>query len=168
MHPVLFWLLTGLSLAVFAPCVLMPIWRDLQHTQAYEHELAQVIAYLEQQIERNEAHMQALRTDPLVNERYARRDLNQRVEGERLIPFDAESLSSVEIYLRGPLVPMADDLSTVKTERSVWLDEAEVWLPAWVYSDAFRTSPQREILLIMSAGLLIAAFVLFPARPRAP
>ena len=38
-HPIMFWVLTGLALLIFAPCVLVPLWFEKEQLRAYEQSL---------------------------------------------------------------------------------------------------------------------------------
>ncbi len=160
-HPIMFWALTCLSVAMFAPCVLMPAWRQALEIWEYERDLEAVVAGFEARIRRNEARIQALRSDPLVMERIVRRELNRTIPGEELIRWDPETLNSVRVHLGAAILPPTGPQAP-PPPTPTWLRQAGRWLPGWMFADIFVTSPYRQLILGMSGALLLAAFLLYP------
>jgi len=159
-HPIMFWALTCLAVAMFAPCVLMPAWRQAREIWEYERELEAVVAGFEARIRRNEARIQALRSDPLVMERIVRRELNRTIPGEELIRWDPDTLDSVRVHLGAAMRGEAG--AKTPPPAPAWLQKAGRWLPGWMYADIFVTPPYRQLILGMSGALLLAAFLLYP------
>ncbi len=160
-HAIMFYLLSIAAMLIFAPCVLVPIWRDVQKLQQVERQDALAIAELHQQIERNNTRIKALEADPLVIERVARRELNERPADEQHIRFSAAELAA----LRVNLPPELDNpLEVPPPPTPAWVAWINRWLPAWAWSDLFAKSPNREMLLVMAGGLLLTAFVLYTPR----
>ena len=156
-HPIMFWVLTLLALGVFAPCVLAPILIESQEIRAYERAAAGSLADLRAQVARNEARIEAIRSDPLVNDRIVRRELNYRPETEQVVHLP-EELSRVHVALPPASQPSTGD------EQGEWLTTAATWLPDWPWRELFAESPNRACLMTMSGGLLAAAFLLY-GRP---
>jgi hypothetical protein len=169
-HPIMFWVLTGLALAIFVPCTLVPVFLEGEQLCAYARTLEDQIGLLESRYERNHANAEALASDPLVNERIARRELNYRPEGERTIRWSAQDLASVRAVIPDsvalPVHPSA--MVAPMPTRAGWVGSLHAWLPAWPYRDLFASEPQRTILLLMAGGLLLAAFLLYDPSPRSP
>ena len=72
-HAIMFYVLAFAAMALFAPCVLVPIWRDVQKLGGDERTMAGAVAQLRQQIERNQERIEALKVDPQVIERAKQR-----------------------------------------------------------------------------------------------
>jgi hypothetical protein len=160
-HPIMFWVLTLMALAVFAPCVLTPAWVEVQEVRAYEREMAGLIGDLQAQVTRNEAQIQALLADPLVNERIARRELNFQPAGEQVIRWSPEELAA----LRVPTSALAME-TPLTQEPPHWVQVVGKWLPAWPWHELFVKTTNRTLLLAMAGGLLSAAFLLFGRTTR--
>ncbi len=158
-HPIMFWVLTGLALLIFAPCVLVPLWVEKEQMRAHERALEALVADLEAQVARDQARAQALMTDPQVNERVIRRELNVRPPGERVIQWSPDELASVSPDLAVPTTQPAKVIPEENSSRCVAV--LARWLPDWPYEDLFARSPQRPLLLAMAGGLLLAAFLLY-------
>lgn len=163
-HPIMFWFLTGLALALFAPCVLLPVWVETERIIERERVAAEMVTQLEHQVARNDARIEALLADPLVSERMLRRELNYRTDGERVVALPtAAELASMEVNV--PVEPIAEpEPITLADARPVWMVSLRRWLPAWPWRQLFVEAPNRTFILIMAGGLLAAAFVLY--RPR--
>ena len=162
-HPIMFWVLTGLALLIFAPCVLVPLWFEKEQMRAYENSLAAVVADLEQQSARGKARTQALMTDPQVNERIIRRELNVHPRSEQVIQWSPDELAAAVPDLQVPTTQPAAAAREENSARCVAV--LARWLPDWPYQDLFAKSPQRPLLLAMAGGLLLAAFMLYAPTP---
>jgi hypothetical protein len=162
-HVIMFWVLTVMALAVFAPCVLVPIWIETQEVKAYERAVAAAVADLQAESDKRWAQIDALLGDPLVNERIVRRELNYQLAGEQFVPASTEDLAALRLWLPEP----GPNPLEAEPQMPAWLASASRWLPAWPYQDLFATSPNRSLLLMMAGGLLAAAFLLY-GRPEGP
>ena len=163
-HPIMFWFLTGLSLVLFAPCVLLPVWVETEQVIERERVAAGMVAGLEHQVARNDARIEALLADPLVSERMLRRELNHRTDGETVVPLPpAAELASFEVTAPSATHVETEPI-TLADARPAWMVSLRRWLPAWPWRQLFVQSPNRTFFLIMAGGLLAAAFVLY--RPR--
>ena len=161
-HPIMFGVLTSMALAIFAPCVLVPIWVEGEQLRAYERTLATTVADREAELAQAKAQDEALRVDPLVNERMVRRELNHRPAGEQVIRWSPRELAAVRVHLpeqEAKAPPLKDDVLSARVAA------VARWLPDWPWRELFAESPQRLILLMMAGGLLLAAFLLYGASP---
>ena len=161
-HPIMFWVLTTMAVATFAPCVLLPIWVEARAVQEYERSMAALVADFEDQIEKNDARITALLADPLVNKRIIRRELNYHADGEQLVEWTADELA---LLRTNHCESVPQDSADSFTRIPAWLKSLRQWLPAWPWEDIFGKSPNRLLLLLMSGGLLGAAFLLYGTKP---
>jgi cell division protein FtsB len=163
-HSIMFYILTLAAMVIFAPCVLVPVWRDVQKLYEDERTMAGVVAQLRRQIDRNNERITALQSDPQVIDRVARRELNRQAADEQYILWTSAELAAV----RGGTTREADPMPEVPPAAlPVWMETAGHWLPAWASSDLFAKSPNREMMLVMAASLLLAAFVLYTPKAEA-
>ncbi len=162
-HPIMFCVLTGLALLIFAPCVLVPLWFEKEQMRAYELSLAAVVADLEHQVARGQTRTQALLNDPQVNERIVRRELNVYPKSERIVQWSPDELAAA---VPGIDVPGSRPATAIQEENSSrCVAVLARWMPDWPYQDLFAKSPQRPLLLAMAGGLLLAAFMLYAPVP---
>ncbi len=160
----MFWVLTAMALAFFAPCVLVPIWQEVEQVREYRREMAAVIEGMEKQVVKNQARIDGLREDPLVNERIARRELNYRLEQEQIVRVTSQELAALRVRPADPL--LASEAQDVVVLSSLhWTQALTRWLPAWPYRELFGKPNNRRLLMLMSAGLLFTAFILYGRTP---
>jgi hypothetical protein len=100
--------------------------------------------------------------DPLVIERLVRRELNYRPQDEAVVRWSSHALQSVRIR---PVSNAASELSDAFDGAPQWLAAVRPWLPNWPWRKLFAEPPNRGILMLMSGGLLVSAFMLYGA-PR--
>lgn len=160
-HAIMFYLLTFAAMILFAPCVLVPIWKGIQRLQADEQAVAVVIAGLRDQIQQNNRHIEALESDPQVIGRVARRELNKRMPDEEHIRWTASELAALRLNLPHEVKPLPE---VPVTTPPAWVESMNRWLPAWATSDLFAKPPHRQMLLVMAGALLLTAFVLYTPR----
>jgi len=161
-HPIMFWVLTSMGIAVFAPCVLVPIWEDGCRIREHERSAAAQVAGLEARRARNEARLRALLADPLVNERIVRRELNYRPAGERVVHWPAAEPAAARLNL-SPAVAVIEDQPD--NPAPGWLATLSRWLPAGPWGGLFAHAANRILLLAMAGGLVVSAFVLYGPAP---
>jgi hypothetical protein len=161
-HPIMFWVLTTLALATFAPCVLVPVYMEVEEARDYEVQMRGVIAELQARRDRNAMHIQALEADPLVNERIARRELNQQPSTEQLVRVPRRELAGTELRVPDLLL---SDTPEIEEPEPLWVTRLRGWLPDWPWRELFGKPANRNLLLIMAGGLLAAAFILFGRHP---
>lgn len=162
-HCIMFWVLTVLAMAVFAPCVLAPIYVETEQILATERQLERLVVERTAEMKRNEERIKAIEADPQVNERILRRELNYRPEGERIIQWSSAELAAMPVDLSALETPQ-EPLAPVNAYPA-WVLKLGEWLPAWPWRKLFVESPNRELLVIMAAGLLAAAFFLYGPLP---
>jgi hypothetical protein len=163
-HAIMFWLLSVMAFALFAPSVLLPIWEENKVLRDYEAQMAVMVADLEAQRDRNNSRIEALKNDPLVIERIARRDLNFRPAGEEETAWTPEELASVRV-VQPPKVRSGESAGE---PTPAWVLSLRRWLPDWPWRDLFVKPTNRLLMLTMAGGLLVAAFVLYsPGAARA-
>ncbi|MGQ9649579.1 MAG: hypothetical protein ACUVXJ_05685 [Phycisphaerae bacterium] len=162
-HCIMFWVLTVLAIAVFAPCVLAPIYAETEQIMETEQKLERLVADLKEQANRNEERIKAIEADPQVNQRIIRRELNYRFEGEQIIQWPAAELASTRLDLS--MLESAEEPLPPINPYPAWVLRLGEWLPAWPWRKLFVESPNRELLAIMAAGLLATAFFLYGPLP---
>lgn len=164
-HVIMFWFLAFLAVLVFIPCVLTPIWIETEELYAVEQRIASTLTRLEEKVERNEQRALALLTDPLVNQRVARRELNLQSESEKVLHWTSEELAAMQSVSTPSMSWLEDDAPGQFSVAPGWLQRASSWLPDWPWRKLFAESPQRPLLMLMSGGLLLAAFILYAPTP---
>lgn len=157
-HVVMFWVLIGLAAMVFTPCILIPIWLESVELMRTEAQIEAAVARLDARLNEQKRLIDALTSDPLVNERIARRDLRFQRVGEQVQPVSRE----------GETEPPALDMPA--PEESVAAPRAEPpaivqwgrrWLPNLPWVELFGRPPYRTVFLVTAGVLLITAFLLY-------
>jgi hypothetical protein len=162
-HCIMFWVLTVVAMIVFAPCVLMPIWAETEQIIQGQRKMEQLVTDLKAQADHNDTRIRALLADPKVNERIVRRELNYRPEGEQVIQWTAAELAAIRSSLPDS-TPTAGESAPINPYPA-WATVLIKWLPAWPWRKMFVETPNRYLLLSMSAGLLATAFFLYGPVP---
>lgn len=162
-HCIMFWVLTVLAMVVFAPCVLAPIYAETEQIMEAERKLERLVTDLADQEKRIKGRIEALKADPLVNQRVVRREFNYRPEGEQIIQWSSAELAAIRLDL-SELESTHEALPPVNPYPD-WVLKVGQWLPAWPWRKLFVESPNRELLAIMAAGLLATAFLLYGPIP---
>ncbi|MFQ5411151.1 MAG: hypothetical protein ACE5EC_02600 [Phycisphaerae bacterium] len=163
-HRLMFVVFSVLPFCIFAPTVLLPILREHCDLLAEEARLAEQTAALSQEIARQNDLLKAFATDVTINERLAQLDLHFRKPNEQILP----------VLPRGFVAPhqAGDEHQTFQSALHIpahWprtVRAIERWAEARGLIDPFLDKSLRPALLLMAAGLLIAAFVLFAPRVR--
>jgi cell division protein FtsB len=156
----MFWVLIALAAAAFAPCVILPAWRDYQSVARVEQQVRADVQRAAGELERQRRRADALRRDPAVIARVAQRELGYSKPGHVSVnlgltpPPDAAILSPVSL---DPIEPPPILAGLVRR------------LPSLNYDAVFCDGPTRAIIMVLAGGLVMAAFVLYPPRrsPRA-
>ncbi len=152
--PVMFWVLLGLAAAAFAPCCLVPVWRDYQAIRMAEQLEEGEVERLSTHVDRQRRHLDALRTDPAVVARTAQRDLGFRRPDESFVLVQSGAQPAPAATIPKP--------SPLDTQQATF-----VHAPLPQYASIFINPVTRNALMGLSAGLVIAAFVLYPPRREA-
>ncbi len=156
---VMFWVLLLLASSVFAPCVLVPVWKDYQAIVLARLVEEQAVAHMRSDVDRLERHLDGLRNDPAVIARVARRDLAYTSRRETVVLVDVAS-PRVDTASAGSVETIQD------VEPPPWMRRVLTWLPFADRADVFANSATRTTLILLSGGLVVAAFWLFPPRRR--
>ena len=156
-HAIMFWVLAGMAFALFAPAVLLPLWEESRELHSYEELKLAEVGRLQLQHDRNALRIEALKNDPMVIERIARRDLNYKPEGEQATQWSPRELASLHVKVPADLLAEPQPHSPVPAS----IGFLERWLPNWPYHRLFVQMPNRLLMLLMSGGLLVTAFVLY-------
>jgi hypothetical protein len=154
-----FWWLIIMAVAAFAPCMLLPAWREYQAAELAERVGAHQVALAEAELDALERELDAIRNDPVVVSRLARRELELRGPGDDVV---AVPVSRTVHRAVAPSPPLS--LDPVKPPVAV--ARLARYLPDLNYDAVFCESPTRETVLFMSAGLFTLSFVLFWPKAR--
>lgn len=166
-HIIMFWLLTSMALVVFAACVLLPIWLETETLMQREAQAEATVAAFRARLAEQDRVIAALTSDPLVNERLARRELRFRRVEEDVWPVNGPSSAGESPTVASLVTTPALELPPAPEPPPIaqW---AHRWLPRLPWVELFAKPPNRTIFLLMAGGLLVAAFVLYGPRPGEP
>ncbi len=158
LRTLLFWSLVSVAVVLFAACALLPEWRETQEYAAQRDVMQVRVDEVRGRVERQERTLDALRTDPLVIQRVAERELRFAHPGEELLFMPPQPQAVVKEGLRA---------AERDPEPAPYLPSAlAVRLPGGSWVKVFYDSPDREVCLTMAAVLFVTAFWLFPPRRR--
>jgi len=163
----MFLLLTLLAFVIYAPTTLLPVLRDYCNLVAEEAQLTKTVAALEREIEHQEQLATAFENDPLMNERLAVLDLHYRKPGEVVLPVLPAGYAKPPTDPPQPRHAAANSLQ-LPDHWPTWALDAERWSNHRGLIKLFLDPTLRPIFLLMSAGLVIAAFVLFAPSNASP
>jgi len=152
--PWVFWFLLGLAFAAFIPCIVLPEWRDYQAARVAEEAVARENARIRTELSRQRQVLEAVRSDPAVMERMARRELAYAKPGEVAAP--RLSLEVEEPPERAELIEAPAPPAPI--ERIL------TWMPFAADDNIFCDPSTRLLIMALSGGLVVTAFVLFPPR----
>ena len=154
----MFWMLIALAAVGFVPCIVLPIWRDYQGAVLEAQIEKQKVAALQAEVTRQRRVLEAIRTDPAVSARLAQRELAFQRPGHRQVPI-AGDVPATRVAAVHPVVePLQPPQPIARVVQR---------LPDLRYDGVFCYGPSRLVIMVLSAALVVAAFVLYPARPQA-
>ncbi|UCG33555.1 MAG: hypothetical protein JSU68_02765 [Phycisphaerales bacterium] len=164
-HTVLFWLLISAAGMMFLPCVLLPVYLDYGCWRSYRAEAEARTQSLAAEAQKNQQIIEALRTDPGVNERVLARDLGYvRPEEEVVSVYSA----SRDVRWRLPAGLLATGTAEPTREPAVrlrrWEAQIEQHLPRSGWVTVFTEGSSRRLLLVLSGALVVTALVCFPPQ----
>ncbi|MEK6644814.1 MAG: hypothetical protein AABZ08_13000 [Planctomycetota bacterium] len=166
-HRFMFVVLAILSFALFAPAVLLPRIRSFGELLVEEQKLKQRIAELNDEARRRAELEEAFSHDAIVNERLAVLDLGYHKPNEEVFSvIHDESISASQVPPMDVHPPRSALL--IPDDWPTWTLNAERWAQQRGIVDLFLDESLRPVFLLMSGGLLVAAFVLFAPRIRLP
>jgi hypothetical protein len=156
-----FWVLVAMGFVGFAPCVLLPEWRQREFLSLAEQKEAYRLEQMEQLVARERASYEALRDDPAVLARLAQRDLSFRRLDHLSVPVPGgDSVAWV-----GPVDGPTDGI-VHEASGSGLVESIMARLPRYDYDAVFCDDHTRSIVMTMSVGLIALAFFLFPTSGR--
>ncbi len=169
---VVFWGLLLLAAPVFAMCILAPEWRTYEAMRVAERVEQDDQNLLKQRLARLRQDLRALRQDPAVVARLARRDLGYRRIGERYIPVTLTAQDAVPASQDSQLVSSnfggsEEDHPDGRGDRAPVVPWPHRWaglLPDYAYDRVFCAEPTRTIVFVMSTALIAIAYALFWRR----
>ncbi len=164
---ILFWAMTLLGGGSLAASLLLPAWLEYRASQRALRAVQQRIARTEYRIRCAQAQLRHLREDPSYIARLAREEFGTPVPGVRTVfvyqsAGQPQHAATAALPAADAAVPQAtspapgEDLAT-QLERRIRRDP---WLAVFVLP------PTRPWVMLFSAGLLVAAWVLLPAARR--
>ena len=162
-HKILFFVLACLAFSLFAPAIVLPVLRDYGDLVAEERSLAERVAELEGELRHRGDLAKAFAHDVVINERLAILDLHYTRPGEVVLPVLPANYTAAAPRPAEALPP--ERTLTLPPHWPQWAGAAQQWADEKGLVGVFLDPTLRPILLLMSAGLAIAAFVLFAPRP---
>jgi hypothetical protein len=164
-HTVLFWLSISAAGMMFLPCVLLPVYLEYGSWRSYRAEVEARVQSLAAEAQRNEQIIDALRTDPGVNERVLARDLGYVRPDEEVVSVYA---ASGDVRSRIPAGLLAAGTAAPSRAPQVrlrpWEARIEQHLPNSGWVTVFAEGSSRRLLLILAGALAVTALVCFPPR----
>ncbi len=162
-HRVLFVILALLAFGLFAPTVLLPLLREHARLRTTETRLAAHVEDMRAELERRRKLLDAFQHDTLINERLALLDLNYHRPNEIVLPVYLSDRRTPSAATEPPQARSA--LLSLPPDWPAWTHRAEAWATNRGLTAVFLNEKLRPVFLLMAAGLIIAAFVLFAPRP---
>ena len=164
-HRLMFVMLACLAYCLFAPTVLLPILKEHCELLAEEVRLKDRVAKLQGEVAHREELAYAFAHDSVINERLAVLDLRYRKPDEVVISVLAGNIPKPETP-KAPSPKPPSSAINLPDDWPGWSLKAESWSARYGLIDLFLDPMLRPVFLLMSAGLTIAAFVLFAPRVR--
>jgi hypothetical protein len=152
---VVFWLLLAMAFSVFAPCVVLPVRRDLIELERQEGRLINVVSMLEAEKLRGDYIIDQLRTNPIHVKKMAER-IGVRGDDEFHVAITPAPLEAANSALGDRVSTTPGDPGSVK-RGSIISDmfSGDAWRRAILDRD------RRRAMLVLSAIAIAAAFALF-------
>ncbi len=154
--PLMFWTLVLMASAVFAPCVIVPLWQNYRALKMAEQLELRAIEQMRADVESQRRHLAGLRDDPLVVTRVARRELAYAGPDEHGVGVDR--FDQPPARLSQPWPPPVQPPQAVRRVLD-GLPLSNHWL---TYGDRSK----RIMLICLCGATLVAAFLIFPPRHR--
>lgn len=150
------------AFTLFAPIVILPLIKDHCELLAEETRLLRVNGELEKEVARQDALVEAFQKDATINERLAVLDLhynNPAEETVRVVPSDFAVMPS-EVAAE----PKYQSALKIPEDWPARVRRWEFWAEERGLISLFLDPTLRTVFLLMAAGLIISAFVLFAPR----
>lgn len=164
---IVYWLLVTMAVAAFVPCIILPEWRKLESVDASYKIEAERVRRFRQVIEDERRALEAIRTDPAVIARLARRDLGYRESGERFVSVAVNGAQAanppVFEWLRASPKRKSDEPRFAPEPLAPPRFAASLVsrLPQWDYDALFCNDQTRTIIMSLSIALIAMAYALF-------
>lgn len=140
-----FWLLLGLALAAFVPCILLPEWRAYQAIQIARQSQQHRLDQMQRVVERERRLIVAMQSDPAVIARMAQRELRyQQPDSEPVMVFT----EPVDMTPRDSSRPAAVSPPTPGLTRVLRN------LPDYNYDTVFCDEQIRVVIVAMCVALM--------------
>lgn len=149
-----FWGMVLLGYVSLAACVLLPEWRIYQALHIEEQAQAYRLEEVKKTAARYRREIEALRSDPAAVSRLAQREYNYHRPVEKVVPVSVAAEPAVTRPAFAPELPEPPEAVAPLIAQ----------LPTYPYDRVFCEPSVRSVVLCMSLGLIITAFVLF-CRP---
>lgn len=138
------WMLLLAGLAVLGTCIIVPAWLNCQQLAVQQLELTEQLAQLHISNNHYQEAIEAARHDAAFNERLLIEGLNYRRPGEQAL-----------LVASGPQTHLATPVTRLRST-----------VPKWVWLRAFAEHNTRNVLMIMSTGLVFFAFIYYRPKSR--
>ncbi len=171
-----FWSLFLLGVIGFAPCVLLPEWRQYESLTLAEQAEAFRLQQLQNVVEREQAVFDAIRDDPAVLARLAQRTLRFQRDDERAIvvpvlsrttyPVSTARLPRANMRISGLRWTPGESFDPDPVSVPAIMGGTLAALPAFDYDAVFCDDDTRAIVMVMSLGLIVFAFAVFSGSDR--
>lgn len=158
---IVFWCLIGMALAGITPCLVLPAWRDYQDATVTEQVRAAQLGEAQSELESMRTRLDAIHNDPVVIARLARRELGFQTPDEQILMVDDLDHGPEQEVVRAESVGPRPS----PVQLPAPLARIAVMLPALDYDRMFVHSPSRELILLLSIALFVAAFAIFWPKP---
>jgi len=163
-HKLMFVSLSLLAFCLFTATVMLPKLRLYGELLQEEQKISARVAELNDEARRRAELAEAFARDIIVNERLAVLDLSYRKPNEEVYAVVSEETAEPEPARTEPQTQRSALL--LPDDWPSWATRAEAWADDRRLIDLFLDPALRPVFLLMSGGLLIAAFVLFAPRVR--
>ena len=150
------WLLILMGLAAFAPCIILPEWREYQALRMVEQQEQHRVDKLQAAIDRERRLLEAMQRDPVVIARLAQRDLGFHRPGEQPVPVAVPVADTA----------IAEPFHPTPVEPPKLIARSLSRLPDFDYDGVFCDEHTRPIIMVMSVSLIVVAVALHSGRER--
>ncbi|GJM25279.1 MAG: hypothetical protein DHS20C16_16940 [Phycisphaerae bacterium] len=147
--------------------MVLPAWREYQDATVTEQVRALQTQDAQRELEIMRKRLDAIHNDPVVISRLARRELGFQTPEEQVFHVGEIEPDSVSLGESDNVDTARMDLaSAVPAQLPAPLSRMASMLPAIDYDRIFCHSPARELILLLSISLFIAAFAIFWPKPN--
>lgn len=163
-HRLMFVVLSFVAFGLFAATVLAPVLDEYCALRTEETRLTKRNAGLEAEVRRRADMTEAFAHDEVINERLAILDLHYRRLNEEVLP--VFTVDEVRQPSAKEQTPATSGPLVLPKSWPDWAHRARGWANDYALIGLFLDARLRPVFLLMSAGLIVAAFVLFAPISR--